>query len=103
MSFRRAPALVCAVTCAGICGFASPARAAACCGTSFGVGGRLSPMEGAALSLGLRMAQRIGFWGSDGAFAPPDSGSVEQEYRAEADFLLRATDALTIGVGVPAL
>lgn len=78
-------------------------HAAACCGTSHGLGQRLGPTERAAATSGVRVATRVGSWNARGDFGAMGSGDRDVELRAEIGWLVRAHDRFQIGASVPAL
>src|SRR6185436_15271509 len=83
--------------------WARPAAAAPCCGESHGLGDRLAASERAALSSALRLRERFGAWGPDGAYVPIGDGDHDRELRLDLSWLVRVGAALQIGASVPAI
>lgn len=81
-------------------GWAEPAFAAACCGSSHGLGQQLGMAERAAASFSLKYTEQIGTWDSKGSFVST-AGRTERELREELGFVTRAGKRLQIGLGVP--
>jgi hypothetical protein len=94
------PSALCALAC---CGYAARARAAACCGGSYGIGDRLSVMEDAAFSFGVRDTESVAVWTSTGGVVGARSGQFDRELRADASYMVRVIRRLSIGVDVPVL
>lgn len=79
----------------------SAARAAACCGSSQGVGDRLASGERAALSLGMRLLEGYATYHADGALVAHEAGQVDRELRWDLGFATRVGPRLTLAADVP--
>jgi hypothetical protein len=88
---------------AGASGWAREARAAACCGTGYGLGQRAGKAEQGALVVSLRDAEGYGSFGDDGAFSPASAGSLDRELRVEISGVWKLARAVQVGASLPTI
>lgn len=84
-----------------VLGAPSAAHAAACCGSSQGVGDRLAEGERAAASVGMRLLEGYATYHADGALVAHQDGQVERELRWDVAFATRVGPRLTLAADVP--
>ncbi|MEW5854042.1 MAG: hypothetical protein AB2A00_35030 [Myxococcota bacterium] len=76
-----------------------PARASACCGSSYGLGSRLAPAETGTVTLLLRGAAPYASWSRTTEVKP--SSVLTQELRLDVGGIIRATEHLQLGASAP--
>lgn len=80
---------------------AGSADAAACCVTTSQFGGRLSPWETAAVTLGVSGAPTVGWWDEHGAWSPDAPGATDLELRASLAAILALGESFEVSGRVP--
>ncbi len=98
---RHGLAVPIAIALASLASAPGSARAAACCGTGFGTGLRLAPVERTAISFALRAQDLRGTWDASGRYVPSSGGAIDREYRAELRALTKIGSSLQLGAILP--